>query len=110
MSAHQATLIPEWGPTTFFLNGGAIEPELAAKLDERGVTIEPEPVNCLVGEGTSLSAIRLRNGVEQPIDALRSDEHTSELQSLMRISYAVFCLKKKQNEHRQQDHDHGYPR
>src|SRR3546814_9283507 len=29
------------------------------------------------------------------LDALRSDEHTSELQSLMRISYAVFCLKKK---------------
>src|SRR3546814_4779082 len=28
-------------------------------------------------------------------DALRSEEHTSELQSLMRISYAVFCLKKK---------------
>src|SRR3546814_3877177 len=27
--------------------------------------------------------------------ALRSEEHTSELQSLMRISYAVFCLKKK---------------
>src|SRR3546814_1159283 len=29
----------------------------------------------------------------------RSEEHTSELQSLMRISYAVFCLKKKNNEH-----------
>src|SRR3546814_2835500 len=28
---------------------------------------------------------------------LRSEEHTSELQSLMRISYAVFCLKKKQH-------------
>src|SRR3546814_7117298 len=28
--------------------------------------------------------------------AIRSEEHTSELQSLMRISYAVFCLKKKQ--------------
>src|SRR3546814_2881226 len=28
---------------------------------------------------------------------MRSEEHTSELQSLMRISYAVFCLKKKQN-------------
>src|SRR3546814_7336133 len=28
----------------------------------------------------------------------RSEEHTSELQSLMRISYAVFCLKKKNNE------------
>src|SRR3546814_1124646 len=29
------------------------------------------------------------------IEKLRSEEHTSELQSLMRISYAVFCLKKK---------------
>src|SRR3546814_3208136 len=29
------------------------------------------------------------------VDRLRSEEHTSELQSLMRISYAVFCLKKK---------------
>src|SRR3546814_4477397 len=30
---------------------------------------------------------------------LRSEEHTSELQSLMRISYAVFCLKKTKNKH-----------
>src|SRR3546814_1785845 len=30
-------------------------------------------------------------------DTPRSEEHTSELQSLMRISYAVFCLKKKNN-------------
>src|SRR3546814_2589221 len=31
------------------------------------------------------------------VDRVRSEEHTSELQSLMRISYAVFCLKKKNN-------------
>src|SRR3546814_8908865 len=31
-------------------------------------------------------------------DVLRSEEHTSELQSLMRISYAVFCLKKKKQQ------------
>src|SRR3546814_2135999 len=31
--------------------------------------------------------------------AYRSEEHTSELQSLMRISYAVFCLKKKKDTH-----------
>src|SRR3546814_9924056 len=31
----------------------------------------------------------------QPTITVRSEEHTSELQSLMRISYAVFCLKKK---------------
>src|SRR3546814_2869650 len=34
---------------------------------------------------------------QQPVDPLRSEEHTSELQSLMRISYDVFCLKKKKN-------------
>src|SRR3546814_9685910 len=33
-------------------------------------------------------------GVLAPIPEVRSEEHTSELQSLMRISYAVFCLKK----------------
>src|SRR3546814_9642537 len=32
--------------------------------------------------------------------AMRSEEHTSELQSLMRISYAVFCLKKKTKKHK----------
>src|SRR3546814_4980079 len=34
--------------------------------------------------------------VGEPLD-MRSEEHTSELQSLMRISYAVFCLKKKKH-------------
>src|SRR3546814_10299496 len=34
-----------------------------------------------------------------PIAAWRSEEHTSELQSLMRLSYAVFCLKKKKRIH-----------
>src|SRR3546814_8928355 len=34
-------------------------------------------------------------GALQPVAGSRSEEHTSELQSLMRISYAVFCLKKK---------------
>src|SRR3546814_12725441 len=34
------------------------------------------------------------------VDENRSEEHTSELQSLMRISYAVFCLKKKTNQNK----------
>src|SRR3546814_4854019 len=33
------------------------------------------------------------------VGLIRSEEHTSELQSLMRISYAVFCLQKKNNPH-----------
>src|SRR3546814_3206239 len=40
-------------------------------------------------------AARAARGQDQ-----RSEEHTSELQSLMRISYAVFCLKKKKNKQR----------
>src|SRR3546814_1369507 len=45
--------------------------------------------------------------IEEPasLNALRSEEHTSELQSLMRISYAVFCLKKK-NQATQQTNKH----
>src|SRR3546814_6763966 len=37
---------------------------------------------------------------QPPVPPERSEEHTSELQSLMRISYAVFCLKKKKNQER----------
>src|SRR3546814_8324920 len=44
-----------------------------------------------IGEGD----VVLRDKVLELLDSGRSEEHTSELQSLMRISYAVFCLKKK---------------
>src|SRR3546814_10081196 len=43
-------------------------------------------------QGNDLGAQR-----DTPTCLYRSEEHTSELQSLMRISYAVFCLKKKKN-------------
>src|SRR3546814_4329919 len=39
----------------------------------------------------------------------RSEEHTSELQSLMRSSYAVFCLKKKKSVYKKQDNNHVLP-
>src|SRR3546814_13646691 len=51
----------------------------------RGIAVNLEPAE--------IQARRLRI---DPVVA-RSEEHTSELQSLMRISYAVFCLKKKKN-------------
>src|SRR3546814_7362334 len=43
--------------------------------------------------------LRRRNPVRDEPAKKRSEEHTSELQSLMRISYAVFCLKKKKQLH-----------
>ncbi len=51
MSIHQAMLIAEWGPTTFYLNG-APEPDddTLAQLQKRGVTIEPAPVRALHGD------------------------------------------------------------
>src|SRR3546814_6288203 len=50
----------------------------------------PDPT----GPVTTVSEPRSR---VRSMSKMRSEEHTSELQSLMRISYAVFCLKKKKN-------------
>src|SRR3546814_9523605 len=52
----------------------------------------------LRGELEQSPALAILEQPDRPVRALfdgRSEEHTSELQSLMRISYAVFCLKKK---------------
>src|SRR3546814_5480340 len=60
------------------------------------------PVSAAIQSPTfDVSPDRLE-GRATPIPAFsnRSEEHTSELQSLMRISYAVFCLKKKKNRQR----------
>src|SRR3546814_5298594 len=67
---------------------------VAAPLDEAlssagGVAVSP-------GGG----AVGSLGGVLGSLGGARSEEHTSELQSLMRISYAVFCLKKKKNQDR----------
>src|SRR3546814_8739444 len=51
--------------------------------------------NLSIAENVFIGRERCRLGID--IDRGRSEEHTSELQSLMRISYAVFCLKKKKN-------------
>src|SRR3546814_6550878 len=68
----------------------------------RGQRLDVERVRRLrvLGAGAGPEqALRPRGGGGK----LRSEEHTSELQSLMRISYAVFCLKKKKNkEHTKQ--------
>src|SRR3546814_6722469 len=50
--------------------------------------------------------LRLRRNPAHDRNELRSEEHTSELQSLMRISYAVFCLKNKQNKPTNKTHQY----
>src|SRR3546814_7576791 len=56
-----------------------------ARVETRGIGLDTEQRHRTVVEAVGL----------QPLEDFRSEEHTSELQSLMRISYAVFCLKKK---------------
>jgi thioredoxin reductase len=71
MSAHQALLIAEWGPVTYFQNGGA-EPDAdtLGAFARRGIVIEPAGVTSLQGDGSSLSAVELADGREIPLDAL----------------------------------------
>src|SRR3546814_2005563 len=74
-------------------------------LDRNGRAAEAEPMIGTVADGLraslgdtssdTLTAMSVRANIESS----RSEEHTSELQSLMRSSYAVFCLIKKQNTH-----------
>src|SRR3546814_2914896 len=64
---------------------------LLVDLDELGSARDRQP-DGLEDRG---GGVEIRELAQQP----RSEEHTSELQSLMRISYAVFCLKKKKTTH-----------
>src|SRR3546814_5447506 len=60
------------------------------KLDRRG----PRRQSLCSGGFTPSGPVARMRGGNRPLSG-RSEEHTSELQSIMRISYAVFCLKKK---------------
>src|SRR3546814_5012617 len=56
----------------------------------------------LVGSNMQRQAVPLVRAEAPFVGTGRSEEHTSELQSLMRISYAVFCLKKKKQKQERQ--------
>src|SRR3546814_2313056 len=74
--------------------GGQTPLKLAQALEEAGIPIlgtSPDAID-LAEDRERFAALVNRLG-------LRSEEHTSELQTLMRISYAVFCLKKKKYKH-----------
>src|SRR3546814_1393142 len=62
----------------------------------RRALLQPCPAERIEIRGQQIDRVRQAERDDQR----RSEEHTSELQSLMRISYAVFCLKKKKNLHR----------
>src|SRR3546814_6549208 len=73
---------------------------LFRSLIEGGMITSPPGIQ-LAGVTTLARSVSWRLSITRRISSkLRSEEHTSELQSLMRISYAVFCLKKKKTEYK----------
>src|SRR3546814_4388446 len=92
------------------VDASTLKPELVAGLDivivrelTGGVYFgEPRGIETLA-DGTR-RGINTQVYTTPEIQRVRSEEHTSELQSLMRISYAVFCLKKKNNKHAKSTH------
>src|SRR3546814_3095408 len=67
--------------------------------EERAEALLKTAQERLVDGDLAAAVIDLKNVVQTDPQSARSEEHTSELQSLMRISYAVFCLKKKKKQH-----------
>src|SRR3546814_9706378 len=63
-----------------------------------GITPDLTTFGKVIGGGLNIGAYGGRADVMQQVAPLRSEEHTSELQSLMRTSYAVFCLKKQKTD------------
>src|SRR3546814_6460090 len=86
------------GVPLIIANRGAVlqQAPMHAQHDDIGVFL------CNADAGAHRSqivAVHQRADLWSQTPIVRSEEHTSELQSLMRTSYAVFCLKKKNNTH-----------
>src|SRR3546814_3826410 len=89
-----------WFSERSLVESGAIEATLA-DLRSHGVVFEEDGATWLrttdFGDDKDRVLVTSDGEPTYLLPDIRSEEHTSEIQSLMRISYAVFCLKKKHN-------------
>src|SRR3546814_10549220 len=95
------TIADPTAPTVAELTAGTVKP-LTYSLVPDGFRHETTENTITDGRYTLKQVLELAGTVTdtlevQYVSGTRSEEHTSELQSLMRISYAVFCLQKKNN-------------
>src|SRR3546814_8061049 len=84
----------------FRLHVEVLQPEGGERIDE---LVQALPIAPQTSDG-AVERRRGQQGEPEHGSEPRSEEHTSELQSLMRISYAVFCLKKKK-QHKPRMHE-----
>src|SRR3546814_8268463 len=84
---------PRFPYTTLFQSPRSAPRSASLDLTDQGRLVRAAPSGC---PRRHRAAARVRAGAGRR--PWRTEEHTSELQSLMRISYAVFCLKKKKND------------
>src|SRR3546814_9089183 len=94
--------------------GGTRLDTFGNRLIATGLTLDPQVPQGRAGDGMGdhepqchagmIGQHGARGGMAMQVDIGRSEEHTSELQSLMRISYAVLCLKKKKLEETNSTH------
>src|SRR3546814_5107669 len=92
-SAANSTRTTRWPPTTSLGYGANLASRTCANSSlplTSMPTVNPCPYNA-----QRPSSFPKNQPPGKPVERHRSEEHTSELQSLMRISYAVFCLKKQ---------------
>src|SRR3546814_5485637 len=95
-STRTDTLFPY--TTLFRSDGGSTSvPPARTATAARPMQSRPTPASLPCGRNGVPMHARAALAILSPV--MRSEEHTSELQSLMRISYAVFCLKKKTLHH-----------
>src|SRR3546814_9180941 len=94
--AAKLAAIRSFGAELVFVEGAPLDAELEArrqaKVQGKAYVAPYNDIETMAGQGTLGMEL-----ARQAPDLDRSEEHTSELQSLMRTSYAVFCLKKKTN-------------
>src|SRR3546814_6770906 len=80
------------------IDGALVAQDIAGLASRGGISIGAKPLEQKIVEidrPGPLDGCPIEHHVRLRVVDTRSEEHTSELQSLMRISYAVFCLKKK---------------
>jgi|TARA_R110002012_G_scaffold245086_1_gene420066 thioredoxin reductase len=71
LSAHQAAMIPDWGPTTLFTQGNlTLDEEQLATLDKRGVKVVNKSITQIKGDGTNITSLALDDASERTLQGL----------------------------------------